>query len=145
MFYRRKSILIDLAASVGAMFLSIMLLGAQGPSNNSSFSREWAVKDQRVHQPMRHVGPVNLPSSVQHDGSPASLAKSNPAEKPSGVSDRKVSVADQPGTDRRIDVLPLQAHADVKTRFTTAEEAPQKTHRGGLYAVLLLLLAGSQH
>ena len=145
MFFRRKTMLIALPAFVGTVFLSIMLIGARGPSDGPSFNWERAAQDQRDHQPWRDVGSVKLPPPVQHHGSPASPEKSHLAGLPSGTPDHKASVVNQPETARPIEGLPKHSSADANARFATVEGAAQKAHRSGLYAVLLVLLANSRH
>lgn len=128
---------IDLSALVGIALLALLLFGAPWHPHGKASGRGSADSAQRAHEPLHAVEPATHPAI----GTPkVSTVPHAPAELPG----RNALDLSRPMTSRHLETLHPRSHTDGKTQNLTVAAASQKPHRGGLYAVLLLLLANSR-
>jgi len=135
---------IDLSALVGIALLTALLVGVLWLPHGKASRRGFAESAQRAHDPMHAVEAVTHPALGRSKVSTVPGGKSDPTGAPAGLPDRNTLVLNRPVTSRHLEMLHPHFHTDGKTQRPSVAAASPKTHRGGLFAVLLLLLVNSR-
>jgi hypothetical protein len=135
---------IDLLALVGIALLTLLLSGAVWLPHGKASSPGSTDSAQRAHEPMPAVEPVTHPAIGRPKVATGPRGRSDLTDAPAGLPGSNALVLSRPVTSRHLETLHPRSHTDGKTQDLAVATAPQKTHRGGLYAVLLLLLANSR-
>ena len=135
---------IDLSALAGIALLTVLLLGALWLPHGKAFRRGLADSAQRAQEPMHAVEPVTHLPIGRPPASTVLRGKSDLTGAPAGLAGHNTLVLNRPVTSRHLETLHPRSHTDGKTQGPAVAAASPKTHRGGLYAVLLLLLANSR-
>ena len=136
---------IDLSALAGIALLTALLVGVLWLPHGKASRRGLADSAQRAHDPMHAVEPVTHRALGRPKASTVPGEKSDPTGAPAELPDRNTLVLNRSVTSRHLEMLHPHFHTDGKTQRPSVATASPKTHRGGLYTVLLLLLANSRH
>lgn len=137
MFFGGKNHNISLSALTGMLLLAVLLPGAQGGVENNPSNHGLMDSVKHYHKPLQEAAPLELLSSIKSHASTTPPEKGGQSVRPAAPQGREASL--DPEAPRS------NSHANVNHRITTVEEASQKAHREGIYAVILMVLASSRH
>jgi len=133
------------ATVVGILLLTGLMVGTLWLSKGSAFSRGVAHNGQRAHHTRQALESAGQPSAEKPQSSETLQEKPDPTGAPAGMLGCKTTSLNASNTPNHLEALHPPSEPAVKSHHSTVEAVSQRTHRSGLYAVLLLLLANNRH